>query len=114
MAIKLILVPVDFSDGSLKALTYARDIAKPFGAELLLLYVIEPVYYATPADMYVTTPNMTMLLDEQRKIGTTQLRRLVTDLDKKRQRARGMVKTGSPGQVIVDTAKSVRADLIVI
>src|SRR5262245_29402143 len=114
MVIKRILVPVDFSDDSLKALAYARDIAKAFGAELLLLYVVEPVYYATPADMYVTTPNMTMLLDEQRKIGTTPLRRLITDLEKKKQRVRGMVKTGSPGQVIADTAKSVRADLIVI
>jgi len=114
MVIKRIVVPVDFSDDSLKALAYARDIAKAFGAELLLLYVVEPVYYATPADMYVTTPNMTMLLDEQRQIGAKQLGKLIADLGKKGQRVRGMVKTGSPAQVIADTAKSTHADLIVM
>ena len=114
MAIKRILVPVDFSSDSLKALTYASDFAKPFGAELSVLYVVEPIYYATPADLYVTTPNLTMLLDEQRRIGEQQLARLGADLKKKGQRARTLLKTGSPAQLIIDTAKGARADLIIM
>lgn len=114
MAIKRILVPVDFSRDSLKALAYAKDFAKLFGAELSILYVVEPIYYATPADMYVTTPNLSMLLDEQRRIGEQQLARLGADLKKKGQRARTTLKTGAPAQVIVDTAKSARADLIIM
>src|SRR5678816_63017 len=37
-----ILVPVDFSDCSKKALQYAIPFAKQFGAELVLLHVVEP------------------------------------------------------------------------
>jgi nucleotide-binding universal stress UspA family protein len=76
MAIKRILVPVDFSEDSLNALAYARDFGKPFGAELLVFYVIEPIYYATPADMYVASPNVALLLEEQRRIGNQQMQRI--------------------------------------
>lgn len=114
MAIKRILVPIDFSDDSLNALAYARDFAKPFGAELQLLYVVEPIYYATPADMYATSPNLTVLLDEQRRAGKQQLARIAADLEKKGQPVRSLLKTGSPAQVIVDTAKSGRADMIIM
>src|SRR5262249_31791575 len=37
-----ILVPVDFSDCSKKALHYALPFAKHFSAELVLLHVVEP------------------------------------------------------------------------
>jgi universal stress protein A len=40
--LKTILVPMDFSDCSKKALQYACPFAKQFGAELKLLHVIEP------------------------------------------------------------------------
>jgi nucleotide-binding universal stress UspA family protein len=49
MTTKRILVPVDFSDDSLRALDYAADFVKPLKAELQLLYVVEPIYYAMPA-----------------------------------------------------------------
>lgn len=114
MAIKRILVPVDFSADSLNALAYARDFGTRFGAELLILYVIEPIYYATPADMYVASPNVALLLEEQRRIGNEQMKRIGTDLQKKGARFRTMIKGGAPAQMIVDTAKSTRADLIVM
>jgi len=112
MAIKRILVPVDFSADSLDALAYARDFAKPFGAELFILSVVEPIYYATPADMYVPSPNVAMLLDEQRRSATQHLNRIGADLKKRRRRFRTAVKVGSPAQVIVDTAKG--SDMIIM
>ena len=45
--LKKILVPVDFSDCSKKALKYAVAFAQQFGAELTLLHVVEP-YPAVP------------------------------------------------------------------
>jgi universal stress protein A len=112
MAIKRILVPVDFSDDSRNALAYARDFAKPLGAELSLLHVVEPIYYATPADMYVASPNVAMLLDEQRRLATKHLQRIAADLKKKGQRVRAAVKTGAPSQVIIDSTRG--ADLIIM
>ncbi|MEL0081818.1 MAG: universal stress protein, partial [Gammaproteobacteria bacterium] len=43
IAINNILVPVDFSDPGVKALTYAAKMANLFDATVLLAYVIEPV-----------------------------------------------------------------------
>lgn len=113
MAIKRILVPIDFSADSLAALAYAREFAKPFGAELSILSVVEPIYYATPADMYVPSPNVAMLLDEQRRSAVKHLARIGADLKKRRQRFRTAVKVGSAAQVIVDTAKK-DADMIIM
>src|SRR5205814_5518946 len=45
--LKKILVPVDFSDCSRKALQYAIPFARQFGAGLQLLHVVEP-YPAVP------------------------------------------------------------------
>ena len=45
--LRKILVPVDFSECAKKALAYAIPFAKMFGAELTLLYVLEP-YPAVP------------------------------------------------------------------
>jgi universal stress protein A len=114
MAIKRILVPLDFSKESLRGLAYAREFAKAFGAELLLVSVIEPIYYATPGDMYVPSPNIAMLLDQQRRLATQQFKRIGADLLKRRQRFRVVVKTGSPAQVIADTARRGRADMIIM
>jgi nucleotide-binding universal stress UspA family protein len=114
MAFKRILVPVDFSEDSLSALAYAGDLARTSNAELQVLYVVEPVYYAAPADMYATSANLGMLLDEQRRGGKEQLARIATSLKKKGRRVRTFLKTGSPAQEIVDTAKRQRADLIVV
>jgi nucleotide-binding universal stress UspA family protein len=47
--IKRLLSPIDFSDPSRNALRYAVAFAKQFGAELHLLYVVEPAMY--PADL---------------------------------------------------------------
>jgi len=44
--IKNILVPVDFSELSLKSLQYAVPLAQQYGAKLTVLYVVEPLAYA--------------------------------------------------------------------
>ena len=43
--LKRILVPIDFSAPSQKALDYALPFAKQFGAEIILLHVVEPRTY---------------------------------------------------------------------
>jgi nucleotide-binding universal stress UspA family protein len=114
MAIKRVLVPVDFSGDSLNALAYARDLVKPFKAEVVLLHVIEPIYYAAPADMYMTSPNLATLIDEQRQVATQQLQRISADLAKRGLRVKSLLRNGSPAQLIIDTARRLRIDLIVM
>jgi len=114
VALKKILVPTDFSADAMQALSYAQDFAKPIGAEITLLHVIEPIYYATPADMYVTTPNITAILDEQRQLAREQLAKLAAKLKKGGYRCRALLETGVPSQVIVDRARRAKAGLIIM
>ena len=114
MPIKRVLVPVDFSGDSLNALAYARALVKPFKAEVVLVHVIEPIYYAAPADMYMTSPNLATIIDEQQRMAAQQLKRLAVELERKGHRVRTVLKTGSPAQVIIDTAQRTGTDLIVM
>src|SRR5438093_12150009 len=52
--LKNILVPIDFSEPSRKALEYARQMALRFGASVTLLYVLEPIPY--PYDFSASYP----------------------------------------------------------
>ena len=49
LKLKSILVPIDFSKISQKALEYAVPLAKQFGAKITLLHAIEPLPY--PVDL---------------------------------------------------------------
>jgi nucleotide-binding universal stress UspA family protein len=109
MDIKRILVPIDFSEASLNALASVRDLGKRFGAKLLLLYVVEPIYVADP--YLAASPDV---LDAQWDMAKEEMTRIGADLKKQGQRVHTMVRGGVAAQVIVDTATSTGADLIVM
>lgn len=114
MAIERILVPVDFSTVSMQALEYAIDFAQPLDAEIVVLFVVEQFYYATPADLYGPSVNVGMIAEEHQRAGRAQLEQLSKQLAKRKVRARTVMLTGTPYQGIVSAAKRVKADLIVM
>ncbi len=73
MAIKRILVPIDLSANSLAGLDYAVDLAKAVRAEIYVLYVVEPLYYAMSE---FAAPAVGELLEEQRRSSRAELTRL--------------------------------------
>src|SRR5262245_52898852 len=111
MQIKRIVVPVDFSKHALKALDYAVDFAKTFNAELHVVFVIEPIAYATPADFYAgMTTQLSSMITEQRRSAARQLNELLEKLTKKGVKAKPLLRDGIAYQEIADAAKKVRAD----
>jgi universal stress protein A len=114
MAIKRILVPIDFSQDSLHALAYARDLSGPLRAELLLLHVVDQTYLAGAPELQVANPALAKLLDDEWQIATAHVARLGARLESKGQRLQTLTKRGSPAQVIADTARRSAADLIVM
>jgi nucleotide-binding universal stress UspA family protein len=114
MNIRRILVPVDFSAGALQGLEYATDLLSAGKAELIVLHVVEPVYYATPADLYGASANLSMLLEEQQRVAAEQLALLARRLKQRRIRVRTVLQTGSPYQIIIETAEKLAVDLIVM
>lgn len=114
MAIKKVLVPIDFSDGSLLALDYAIDLARSIRAELTILFVVEPVGSGAGGDLYSTAMDRSILFEERQRIGSEQLSLLGRRLGKRAIRFRTLVETGTPYRVIGEVAEKLRADLIVM
>ena len=105
-----ILVPVDFSLTSLRALKIAVPLAKQSGARLLLLHVIEPNPYATGMEGAVLVmPEATVARNAKRQLPQVA-RRFVP----KSVRAISLVAHGRAADVIVETAEQKGADLIVL
>ena len=114
MKLKRILVPIDFSASSLAALDYAAELTTGFSPELLLLFVLEPVQFASAGHVYGSpTPiNVESLIAEQRRLAQADLADLAARLTRRGVRARTAIGEGAPHRVIVDTASRLGADLI--
>jgi len=112
MKIKQVLVPVDFSPNSLRALEYAIELAKPFKSRLSVLFAVEPIYYVVPD--FTGSPAMGEVLTEQLRTARTQLARLAQQYAKRRIKLHTLLQTGTAYEAIADTAKQIKAELIVM
>jgi nucleotide-binding universal stress UspA family protein len=105
-----ILVPLDFSEGSRNALRYAHSLAKQFGGKLVLFYALEPV--ATPDFAYHP------LMMEPEEAAANARKQLETLCRKEGVDASSVaeiiVREGVAYGEIAETAKKLKADLIVI
>lgn len=108
--IKKILVPIDFSDCSKKALQYALPLAKEHQATITLLYIVPPAYRG---DEY-STFNYAQLEASMREGGEKDLAKLAADEVPGGLPTDRIVAVGSPAREIIETAKALPADLIVI
>ncbi len=110
LGLKKILVPLDFSDCSRKALQYAVAFAKQFDAELVLLNVVDLNYQAGgygPVDF-------PLIETQLRQSATKELASFDETLVHGAARTARMVKSGRPVQEIVEAAKTMDADLIIL
>jgi len=108
--LKQILVPIDFSDCSKKALQYALPLAKEHQAALTLLYVVPPAYGAGEYGGI----DYAQLEASMREGGERELAKLAVDEVRGEVTADTLVRIGSPAVNIIEVARSLPADLIVI
>jgi nucleotide-binding universal stress UspA family protein len=102
--IKKILVPVDFSECSHKALQYAVPFAKQFNAELILLHVV---------DITPLAPELGYIEAQ----GIPDSRKRLIDLQQSLDRSissRTLLRTGASYFKISEVAAECQADLIII
>lgn len=108
---KSILVPTDLSDGAEEALDYALELAAKFGATVHLLNVIGIPALGVPELGVALTSSVidTMIRDNQ------------VALEALADRKRGvapigeiLLRTGDARDLIIQTAKDVHADLVVM
>lgn len=107
-----ILVPIDFSQHSRKALQYAIPFARQFRASIDLIYVVEPTVY--PADFSFGQVGFPAIEDELRKRGGEELESLVKRDIGKRVPARKAIRTGKAFYEIIQYALEEEIDLIII
>jgi universal stress protein A len=110
MRIERILVPIDFSASSLKALEEAVEFSRPYGAELIVMFAVERGYYESP----LLVPDSGAILERQARAAEQQLEEICRSLGKRGVRCRSLVEFGVAYQAIVDAAKKTEASLIVI
>jgi len=107
-----ILVPIDFSGYSRKALQYAIPFARQFKASVDLIYVVEPTVY--PADFSFGQVGFPAIEDELRKRGAEELDELLQKEIRRRVPARRAIRTGKAFYEIIQYAREEKMDLIII
>ena len=107
--IKRILVPVDFSEPSRKALHYAVYFAKQFNAEILLLHVVEP---SPPPPDYLAV-NSSSLENSLREEAAGRLSRWRGEIASQTP-VRTSVRSGNACLEIIRTADENNIDLIIM
>jgi len=112
LQITSILVPVDFSDASKKALAYAAALADQFNARLTLLYILEPV--AMP-DFEAAFPLMMIDNDALAASSHKKLEQFAAknSIDPRRIE-KILVRHGRPYHEITEAARTLKVDVIVI
>lgn len=116
-SIRRILVPVDFSEHSARALSYAAFLADPMGATLDVLHVWQPPSYV-PIETALTTVGTgapQTLAEVARLEASRDMTRLTEQLSKSgTEVTTSHVEAGEPVEVIVRHATAGNYDLVVM
>jgi len=110
LKLKVIVVPVDFSAESKKALKYASQLAAGFGAVLRVIHVVETTPFLNDL------PNVVLIRSENEiaKEAFVKLQALAQDEIDELIPVQPEVRIGKPYREIIGAAKVLSADLIVI
>ena len=110
LKIKTILVPIDFSETSTKALVYAARMADQFGSKIILVNVVEPI--ATPDVAFhplMLEPDKVKLAAKERLGLVCRKAKLPAAVVQKT-----LVRFGTPFAEITNAARTLKVDLIIL
>jgi universal stress protein A len=110
--IKRILAPTDFSPGAEPALEWAAKLADCFNAQMILLHVVDirlAALAGLPPDM-AAMPAVDELVQGARDEAEEQMKRLAARFP----RATAVIREGAARTIILDVAKELDVDLIVM
>ena len=111
LRLKKILVPVDLSEFSIKAVSYATRFAKQLGATLVLLHVVEPVRYP---ESVLIPPAMEETNRARLKLARASLAKFATQQVPAGIATETVTRLGHAFSEIATAAKDLDADLIII
>ncbi|MEO6181613.1 MAG: universal stress protein, partial [Verrucomicrobiota bacterium] len=107
---KSIIVPIDFSETSIKSLDYALALARESGSQINLVHVLEfPAVFNSTAQ-----PSYAIFDKEAKRLATARLAALVDEKIDEWTTVNFEVRFGRAYKAICETAKEQKTDLIVI
>jgi nucleotide-binding universal stress UspA family protein len=109
---KTILAPVDFSDATPLVVSHAARLAGALSGRVVLFSVIEPPLVI--AEYGALLENIAEITEAGEKAAAKHLTRLRDQLERRGVPARVFHAAGSPVTLIVEKAKAVKADYIVM
>ncbi len=110
LKIKSVLVPIDFSNRSKKALRHAIAFGEQFGAKLTLFNVVEPPIYPLDGEFMAAMPPTSYFKElSQKKLISLAKQRLPPTIS-----CQVLVSSGQPFREIVEAAHKLSCDLIII
>ena len=108
--VKKVLVPIDFSESSLKALKYAVAFASHFGASICLVHVVEPASFLNDVrNMPLAVSDGEVANKLHHKLVMLARKQIAPETP-----VHPLVCIGKPFDEIVKTAKTFKADLIIV
>jgi nucleotide-binding universal stress UspA family protein len=107
-ALKTVIVASDFSTGSSLAVTYAKEIAKAFGSEILLVHIQPPDSTADKMDDGFSAAKSQRLADLQ------ELDLIANRLQAEGIKSSSIVRTGSPADLLVQLVAERKPDLLLM
>ena len=108
-SLRRIVCPVDFSEFSRHALDHALALARWSGARVTVVHVVTPVPYTDP----VMAPALVFTPDDFQRV-EEELKAFVREETGAAPVDVGLLEGGSPAAAVVDEAKALDADLIVV
>jgi nucleotide-binding universal stress UspA family protein len=111
-----LLVPIDFSEHSKQTIGYATQLAAFTGARIMILHVFQiPDYPAAfYQGLYIEHEQVRIHVDTAKREANGQLALIAEQIRAKGLEAQAGLRLGNPYEEIVDEAKEMGADLIVI
>ena len=112
MNIGTIVVPIDFSPSAEEAMSWAIDLARRYGASLIVTHVLQPVAWPASPDGLMLTP--TDLLATTRRELDASLERTRASIEAAGIGAKAELLDGTPAAEIAALARRAAADLVVM
>ncbi len=107
-----ILVPIDGSAASLEAHRLALDLGATYGAEVILLYVVDSSVMAELSRL--SGQDQPRLLQDMEESGKRMLTSLSREVQPRGVKVTPDLRTGSPDEIILSEAERLGATLIVM
>jgi universal stress protein A len=108
--VRRLLVPVDFSSASIRALDYATERARETGAAIILLHVLEPMVVSGPYG----GATMWSLKEESRRDVKQRLEQLAKERTSAEVPLKAWLLKGMAGKKIVEAAEKTGSDSIIM